>query len=768
MKAYRPIFRVASLIRCIGTTPPGNVDGDTPVDDMSNAYACARKARALFGERFFVDPRSVAALAGQLEAQYSALTKRLLERTILDRCEGIPLYSSKGPPLGPDFPWGDLPLGPGGDIMYRMRPHRFAFSPRHAWVCLSDPAAVGSLAGMIESWTRYAGTADDTCCYGSNLAVIQRVLALSWSWAFLAGRPEQETPTGLGLEWKILQIIDADIRFLEPRLGHSAPNNHLLADKFASWYLSTVFPELLEGEYPHSAQDWGDELLSQTYPDGGSFEHSSHYHEFACEMGVAYLLLTRRNGVVPASRLRERIGSLLAYQCALTGPECCPLPIGNAIEDTLFPLDVGEAWCAASLRECYRALFLPGLSPAPTSDDTIIRAFWLLGGGLARPPEETARLPALSSFPLAGLYVMSDPELDARLIFRTGPAPGTEVAAGHMHSDLLSIYLNVASHPVLVDAGTYTYRQSTGAGRANDVGWRRYFSGPLAHNGFSVGDEDPLGPISGDFRHRDIPERVPSRSGSDGVISFVEGCFDSDNAYSGMRRLCIHVVGNYWLLVHKPPSTLGPADDASIGFQFAPNVSVQRRAGYAHVASEAGKANMFMSADDSVLEPSVLFGCTESSGGWVSPRYGEKVAAQQLRYPFTDAESVSAFVLTTDPRHAEVRVIETAYRDCASWLVRLESGGTEDLIIVQPATTSSWELEGGHIVFSGEFVWLRATGDYCVSLRWVGASSFEWVGRSVRIRTEAQEPCNLNITRDTNLAEVASSFAILEWPELPE
>lgn len=762
---YTPDFSDRRLAAHMGISLANDRRGPDAEQRLRVAFEGARKARALFGARFFVAPSEVLPLCKRLEALFPDAINGLLSRVEADAREGIPIYALQGPPLGASFPWSALPFGPGRDQMYPKRPHRFAFVPRNALASLFDAHTAARLDGMLDGWMRHAARGRDPLCYDSNLGVIQRLLALSWGWAFLAGRPEQESADGLALEWRVIKIIEADVRFLEPLLGRSAPNNHLLADRFAGWYLRTVFPELLDKPDLGDERRWCDELLAQTYPDGGSFEHSSHYHEFASEMGAAYLLLSSRYEHTPDSHVRERVRALLAYQCAMTGPEACPLPIGNAIEDALFPLDAGEAWCPGSLRELYRALFDPRLSPAPAEDETIVRAFWLLGGRLAPCQNEGTLIPLPTNFMQAGLHVMADDRLDARLIFRTGPAPGTALAAGHMHADLLAIYVNLQGRPLLVDAGTYSYRRhSSDAWGADDPHWRSYFAGPQAHNNLSIGNEDPLDRLTGDFRKRDVPSRIHVAHGTGGGLSFVEGIVQSTGPYDGLRRTCIHVEGEYWIILDSKPVASDPARPCWLGFQFAPSVVLKQSGHRISANFRDGTAMVFMTPCTTQRKPQLLFESTNPIGGWVSMRYGERQGAVQLRYPAFDESCAFSLLLSTDTRHRDVEFVRNQCLADGSWLIQLRSQNTEDWIVYQHAASTHGTFDAEGIAFDGRLLWIRIVDGRARALRWLGASRLKWRSLSICIQTQCETPCDLSLDEDSDPNDADQAFARFEWP----
>ena len=112
--------------------------------------------------------------------------------------------------------WADAAPGPGNDDLYPARPHRFAAAPKLALAVLRGSASGKLLGPAVRGWMQYAAAATGTMAYLSNLVVIQRVLALSWTWAFLASRQDHEVDDDYQLEFDVLRILFADCRFLLP------------------------------------------------------------------------------------------------------------------------------------------------------------------------------------------------------------------------------------------------------------------------------------------------------------------------------------------------------------------------------------------------------------------------------------------------------------------------------------------------------------------------------------------------------------------------
>ena len=769
-RPYQPDFSDAALFEPL--TKEGSATSGNHRVELSGSSATGRpddaalhaafRARELFGPRLFVSPDSIPALWARLERDYPHWRQSQIERTKADAADGIPLYDLTGPTLGADFPW----LRPAGnaasDTLYSVRPHRFAFAPRAGLACLYDPRAAARLRGTLESWIEAAASGTNPYCYASNLCVIQRILALSWCWTFLAARQPDTDVDGAALELLVLRIIRADIGFLEPQLGNAARNNHLLADRFAGWYLRMTLPEFLQRPETSDEGPWRDELLAQTYPDGGSFEHSAHYHEFACEMGVAYLLLCKRHHRTADPDVVARVEALLRFQMALTGPGSVPLPIGDGTEDTLFPLDVGEGWCPGSLRELYRALFRPDVDPAPSHDVTVIRAYWLLGGELARRAATCAD-DAVSSFPDSGLYIQKDRERGACLSFRTGPAPGVTVAAGHMHADFLSVYLAIGEQQMLVDAGTYTYRRTSDRRKMQAQDLRSYFSGSAAHNCLTVPGHDPLGKLAGDFRSAQTTARVITQRRASGLLDLVEARLLGPPPYGETRRTCVHLRGGYWLIFDKASPEAIKTGNAWYGFQCAAGARVSIDGHHTRIAPSAGDPALSLLGSRELQAPTLHEGCDDPPGGWVSRGYGHLTPAPQIRYGVGVAP-YSAFLLAAHPASDQSPVLDVTCIEDGAALARVRWGDVEDTFLYSGRAEAHEPHRHGDICFEGQLLWLRMRDGRPIRLEWLNGRKFSWKRHGVNIECDGPHRDLIFSGTESPTFEAHASFRLLEWP----
>lgn len=678
---------------------------------------------------FFCDPDEVSTLAATIQHAHPDWACAVCTRVDEDMRVGLRIMSRRAAPLTGHYSWAGLAAGPGNDSLFSAQPHRFGFMPRLAIAALHGRPTLAVIASLLEQWIAVT-EAGEPESYHSPLAVFYRVLALSWTFAFVAGLRDADESVRQAALFAMLKILSADMAYLATKVGHSYPNNHLLADGLAGWYCGLLYPEF-GGSQPLKVRGeaiFVRELQRQFLEDGSSFEHSTHYHELGCEMASAYVLLSRRNGLAVPPQVLARLERMLGFQASLTGPEAVALPVGDSTEDPLFPLDAVHGWAAGAMRELYRALFDARIAGAPAQDPTAERAYWLLRGQLASNHlAGTGTLPA--SFELGGFHLQHDARRHARLVFRSGPSDGQPISAGHAHADLLSVHLSVAGVPFIVSAGTYTYRLKSKAWPAGSPEWRRYFAGPRSHNGPACAD-DPLGEMTGDFRNRDIPCRVRTRRHcAEAALTWLEFEIAGENPLAGHRRGLVHIVGEYWVVYDLPPQTRRDGGDMSMGLQFAPGarLSMQRER---QVIASIGSSSLSLALSGGFAEPRCFSGSMEPLAGWVSPRYGEVLQAPQMRAEMLRGDAPCAFLLQAlDTDEAGCTITAT---DRTPGLVSLQIGGREavDTLLISTAGDDQ-PLSAFDLQADSGLVWLRTRGGEVADFRSVRAKTCSYRGRAL-------------------------------------
>ncbi|MFQ5535038.1 MAG: alginate lyase family protein [Sphingomonadales bacterium] len=715
-----PDFSLAQLVAALSREYP-------LIDQAAAAVARGDEDQAKdclvrhFSERqapkFFFDSATPPDAATVIAAEYPAWKEGVLSRAEQMLTRGAPVYADVAAPLSGAFDWSQTVQKSRRDLLYQVRLNRFAFAPVIALAQLHGADTRNRLRQILDGWIGAVGSD----AYQSNLVVINRIIALTWTLALLAGVRAGEP----GLEITILSIIGADAHFLADGAGRSAPNNHLLADGFGLWFVAILFPEFLGADQwrEKGGEIWLREFKRQIYPDGASFEHSVHYHELACEMAAGYVLLSRANDVEPPEWAVDRLERMLAFQMALAPPGGRPPAIGDSAEDPLFPLDAEQGWGSGAWREIYRALFAPATTPAPVSDPTVERGFWLLGGRLAGTASETAPGPGFRDFPDGGFTVFCQHDGRDRLVFRTGPSPRMTSFVGHLHADLLSVYLMVNAKPVIGEAGTFSYRSQKPGNPDAGPDWRGHYMGPAAHNGLTIEGCDPLGERTGDFRDGVLGSTVRRNATETGSgLAWVEGENIGDTAYAGHRRGVIHVVGHYWLIYDLLPE--GTREQTAVlGLQLAPDCEASANAAGSVYVSRRGRGILRI-ATDGLSTARISKGAVDPVAGWVSTAYGAHDPAPMLRFGFKDGVRCAATLLLPGGEEMGARCqVEVLPREQAGLLFKIRHGDFEELVAANPAKSG---VVVDQLTFDGAILWLRKRDGRPVATRQVGGDLLSW------------------------------------------
>jgi len=665
--------------------------------------------------------------------------------------DGLPVYRSVGPPLEAGFDWSALPPGPGGDRLYRLRPHRFGFLPRLAIAGHLGAATTPVLSGVLESWMRHATAGRDPAPYFSNLVVIYRLLAVTLAGPFVASLADAGDRAAGALLGQLAQIAGADVTFLVPRLGRSVPNNHLLADRFAGWLIARCYAHLWAGADPQALEaQWLAELERQFFDDGGSFEHSLHYHELGLEMALAYLLLARRAGASPPEAAGRRIAHMLRLQVALGDRAGAAFDLGDATDDPLLPLDAGHGRGGGAWREIYRIL-VDGPVLLSVHDATgAERAFWLGAAlGSERLPgaealrARAARVASLEAFPESGLFVFSDPERDHQLLFRGGPAPGRRLAPGHAHSDLLSVYWRLAGRSILASPGTYSYVFGPASGLPGAPNLRRYLTSAGARSGPCRDDLEPFGALTGSFRDSDPGVRVETRHRDlPGSLAWAEGRIVGPSPFAGWRRAVVAIAGHYVVIADHVPESLSDGR-TRIAWQFAPSLQ-PRIDGDSLTADADGARAVIVAARPSRLGEAVA-GRAEPCCGWVSGGYGHLEPAPQVSALLAPGQAEAAFVLQADAAEGAAGLRLLPVPDETGLACRITRPGEDQLLLLGPVRSP--DLDGlGSLAFDGTLAWLRLLGGELEEVRVLGCRLLSLDGAGLLVKAAGQ-PLDTSLRR---------------------
>jgi heparinase II/III-like protein len=694
-------------------------------DQSTSVAHVAEHFRRRHRPRFLVDIHQLSSLLAHIDREHPEWKRRTVEHAERECDEGLAVFSRRTGPVRTGLDWSALPPGPGDDLLYSVGPHFFEFAPRMALAAAYGAATGASLERTVVAWMRMAARGESPLPYFSDLTAGLRVLALSWALAFLAGSADGAAHEDGRLEVAVLKILRADGEFLETVVEEASPNNHMLTAGFVLWYLGTLLPELAGSRRwrEQGLRVWLRELERQTLPDGGGFEHAIGYHRSVCEAASVFILLGQRNGHDIPEWILERTRRALEFHIAVGGAQ--PTAFGDSSDYSLFPLPRWSGSTPAGIRELGRAMFGLRCASASSEDPGVEQAFWLLGGSLAGRPDEPEPVFSLRSYPDSGCHVFSSQERGTQLLFRAGPPPARPLFAGHMHSDLLSIYLTSRGLPIVVEAGTYTYRTAAGP-------WRSYFAGPESHNGLAIRGHDPLGGVAGDFRPRDAAVRVKSRSeAAPALVGWAEGVVQGSTMYAGHRRGVITLDLGFWV-VYDTVGDQVPLSDVSFGFQLAPGSRALHEPGGA-VRVEVSGEEVVIVPSEGFRAPSVDTGQLNPAKGWVSPRYGERVPAPQVRFESNEKHRHTAFILSQARGGRRCLAVGVETLACGSTVIEVDWSDCTDRMVIRRGSGTTRAFGGE---FDGTLLWLRSRGSEPVALRWLHGQSVRLPGFSVEIRAE--------------------------------
>jgi len=409
----------------------------------------------------------------------------------------------------------------------------------------------------------------------------------------------------------------------------SSANNHLIGEAAGVFIGSSYFRGFQEAPRwrTRSREILCEQILQQTFSDGGGREQALGYHLFILQFLLLAGLVARRTGEDFPAAYWSRLEKMMEFLAALSEGGSNPPMFGDCDDGYVLDLggEAGDArpWLAAGAILFGRADF------KAAAGGFCEPARWLLGRSAQRCFEEIAGVPAdarLSSraFPESGYYLLQHGRRDGAdaisIVFDCGDL-GFQSIAAHGHADALSFTLRAFGIDVLVDPGTYDY--------FSYPRWRDYFRSTRAHNTVVVDGQDQsemLGPFLWGRRARTRcchwqPEPTGGR---------VTGEHD------GYRRLKDPVV-------HRRTVEL---DGIRRQVRILDEILARRRheiALYFHVAEDCrvtevgrnryeidtGRGSVTMELDRRLMVRPVC-GSEEPIGGWVSRGYHRKRAGTTL------------------------------------------------------------------------------------------------------------------------------------------
>jgi len=334
---------------------------------------------------------------------------------------------------------------------------------------------------QLDGWLRQ-------CPYGMGMnwrsPLELGVRLINWVWTIDLIR-ESGLVSG-GFEERLIDSVDRHVWEIARSFSQgSSAGNHLVGEAAGVYVAANYFDGITHASRyrEQSRALLENELLRQTFADGGGREQAFGYALFVMQFFLICMLVAEKRGHPLSDTYRGRLEAMFEFVNALCEGGNPPL-FGDC--DDGYVLDLGSARPDAREMLAWGASVFKreDFKQHSGADGESVR--WLLGkSGLdvfdSLQDNNTARDLAPHAFPESGLYLLQyghakSPE-NASVTFDCGPH-GLPPMCGHGHADALSVTLRVAGQSVLVDPGTFDYFTYPEL--------REYFRSTAAHNTLEI------------------------------------------------------------------------------------------------------------------------------------------------------------------------------------------------------------------------------------------------------------------------------------------
>ncbi len=440
--------------------------------------------------------------------------------------------------------------------------------------------------------------------------------AISWIWGFHFFARSRACASDV-FRSRFLRSLFLHGEFVAGNLEVDEVNgNHYLVDGAGLVFLGLFFETTQGGTrwLERGRRILIEQMQAQVHEDGVDIEQSIAYHRLVLETFLTAGLLLRRNGEVLARSFWERLERMVEFVLAYSKPDGQAPLIGDADDGRLQKLGLQPINDHRYLLSTSAVLFERGDFKA-AAGRLWEESFWLLGPSAVPAFEKVpARAVALASqsFPAGGFYVLRNTR--AHVIVDCGEV-GLRGLGGHGHNDILSFELHLDGLNIVTDCGAYLYTASRE--------WRHRFRSTASHNTVQVDGEELNRLLHPDelfrLRYDAVPTEVQWSPKGDWLRLRA-----GHRGYERLPAPITHV--RTILLHHEEPrmlvqDRLEGAGAHGLTWRFHLDPAIQ---------AEARADGVRLSAGDRVAWFTLLKGPPDLAfrlePGWVSPRYGIKVA----------------------------------------------------------------------------------------------------------------------------------------------
>ena len=443
---------------------------------------------------------------------------------------------------------------------------------------LAHAYAVTGDGEYLTAWEQLVASYTSQVPVGHERSEVSARRVLSWLYAWQRFRD-----AGAAVDPHLVTTLVARLRLDADHLAaHLTPaRNHRTLELYALLLVGLALDD--RGLATRALDLLGQNAERDVLPDGVHCERSSDYHMIVLRSFVGAIANARLAHLAVPAGLLERTGL------------ACDVALHLQRPDGLTPaLSDGDV-------EDYRPLLARAGGLLGRAD-----LAWAATGGTTGAPPATRN----ATFPIGGYAMLRSGWGDGGRrygdeywgVFDCGPLG----EGGHGHYDHLAVELWGDGHPLVLDAGRFTY--------ADECGWRRWFKGTAAHNTVCVDGRDQTPYRPGKPKGPTSTARL-AHVLSDGGVDAVVGATSSPSYDAVHTRTVALVNGARWV-VH----------DRLRG------ESTHEYVARWHLAPETeGTVDVTLHRDDHVVEAAGV--CLTVPGpcvdvtieeGWISPAYGVK------------------------------------------------------------------------------------------------------------------------------------------------
>lgn len=264
-------------------------------------------------------------------------------------------------------------------------------------------------------------------------------------------------------------MILTQAEFLSRNIEYYLDANHIIMDAkgliFSGVYLSDM--KYIEKGLEILLKEYQRQILK----DGGHYEKSTSYHvEVLQHYLEVYLLLTKNDYSIDLNIIKKICYKMFNYLSNITMPNKeIPLVNDSSLDYPIYSNDILQCGAIIFNNEVYKSNCTDKLSSYS------FRLFGIMGLDIYNMIKLKDKYIQNIQLEDSGYYIIKDKlqnNKELYLLFDCGDN-GPEYNLGHTHADNLNVILTIGNDKVLVDSGTYTYK--------NDE-YRNLFRSTKMHN----------------------------------------------------------------------------------------------------------------------------------------------------------------------------------------------------------------------------------------------------------------------------------------------